>query len=498
MKDKNDNIGLAKETSLLFLVKIFGAIIAFVLQIIINKFLGTELYGQLSKYLAIATVFITLINLGTNVGIVKKAATSISKEEDKRYIWFSINILIILTIIVFILSAILKKWLIEFFSFDIYIFVFLFTFSVSFALSNILTGFFQGKKKTLYANVMDIVCYNFLLIGGSIIISNLSKSLYSLLFIYVLSNFVVLIIKTFSAKKQLLTRNKTYIDFSFKIKENFDFALMCIPFCLSAFCLSAQSMLLKMILDKNMGSFDVGVFRILETYVSCMALFVSPFITLWPYMANAYKEDRMDDLKEKYSDSVSIIALLALPTTVSMLICSNEVYAIFGINAESISRSYASLFLMLVSGTVDAVIGPAGALLNMTKYGRLNLIITLLSAFFCLGLSVLLIPKYGLLGAAISTGISRIITNIMTAFLNYIKLKICPYSLRLLVLITTSVPLYYLGKLLYITINSSLLINIIIISIVEVFLFLIEFYFIYNRLSKKIVVSFIDKIKNMS
>ena len=56
---KMKNIGLAKETSLLFVVKVCGAVFSFVVQIIINRLLGTSVYGQLSTYLAVAAVMIT-------------------------------------------------------------------------------------------------------------------------------------------------------------------------------------------------------------------------------------------------------------------------------------------------------------------------------------------------------------------------------------------------------------------------------------------------------
>lgn len=489
------NIGLAKETSLLFVVKVCGAVFSFVVQILINRLLGTSVYGQLSTYLAVAAVMINLLNLGTNIGMVKKIATSSSNRNDKKYIQYSLNISIAVTILFLLVSIIGYQQIIGLFSGNGLIMAMIILYSFSFAISNMFTGYLQGKKRTLFANVIDIVIYNLLLIGGALIASIIKKSVNTLLVAYLFTNILVLIYKIIVINKEdnnifekwrVLTKEET--------KENINYAGLCIPFCLSTLCISVQFMVMKIILDSNMGSYDVGIFRILETYVSCMALFVSPFITLWPYMAKAYKEDRMIELKNIYSNSVSVIALLALPTTISMLICCKEVYAIFGLDYSIIPGAFIAFFFMMLAGTIDAIIGPAGALLKMTNYGVANLIITVVFVFFSIGISICIIPKYGLIGAAISTSISRILTNIFTAVFNYLKLKIWPYNFKLFVLLLASLPLYFGGKCLYTAIDSAWVINILTIAVFEIVFFVILFYFLYKDLTSSFVASIKNKV----
>ena len=430
--------------------------------------------------------------------MVKKIATSASNRNDKKYIQYSLNISIAVTILFLLAIIIGYRQIISLFSDNALIMAMIILYSFSFAISNMFTGYLQGKKGTLFANVIDIVFYNLLLIAGAFIASRIEKSVNTLLLVYLLVNIFVLIHKIVVINKddndifkrwRVLTKEET--------KENISYAGLCIPFCLSTLCVSVQSMMMKLILDNNMGSYDVGIFRILETYVSCMALFVSPFITLWPYMAKAYKENRMLELKNTYSNSVSVIALLALPTTVSMLICCKEVYAIFGLDYSIISGAFIALFFMMLAGTIDAIIGPAGALLNMTNFGVANLVITFFSALLGIGISICLIPKYGLIGAAISTSVSRILTNILTAVFNYWKLKIWPYSIKLLVLLLASFPLYFGGKCLYAAINSSLVINILTIAVFEIVCFFILFYLLYNKLTSSFVSSIKIKISGI-
>lgn len=484
--------GLAKETSLLFLVKIAGAIFAFVLQVVINRLIGTSFYGQLSTYLAVAAVAINLMNAGTNTGIVKKTATATDLKGEKKSIIFSITTLLTITAILLFGVIIFNKKAAGLVDNNKSILLFILLYSFLFAVSNIYTGYFQGKKRTLYGNFIDIICYNVLLILGIFIVSFFSKTIYSLLAVYVSVTGLLLLIKMVSVHKplQLIRIDGTLREL---YKENINYSIMCIPFCLSTMCISVQAMILKVILNSNMGSFDVGVFRILETYVSCMALFVTPFVTLWPYMAEAYKNSKLNDLKNTYSMSVSIIALLVIPTTVSMLVCTKEVYAIFSLDYLNIKGAFVALALMIIAGAIDAIIGPAGALLNMTRFGNINFLITAGSTLLSIVLSMVIIPSYGLLGATIAIAFSRIITNIANALVNWKLLHIWPYELKLFLFLAISVPMYFIGVVVYSRLPDSLILRIFIIAFIEVFISVVVFLLIYKgkigeykaKLSKK-------------
>ena len=180
------HVGLAKETSLLFFVKIAGALFAFVLQVVINRLVGTTVYGQLSTYLSIGAVAVNILNLGTNTGIVKKAATSETEDEDQKYITYSLYIFIATFIALLLICIISSNKVMSMMDGSIIILLLVLVYSAALSVSNIYTGFFQGKKRTLLANGLDIIVYNILLIGGISITSFFSKNVNSVLFIYVI------------------------------------------------------------------------------------------------------------------------------------------------------------------------------------------------------------------------------------------------------------------------------------------------------------------------
>ena len=78
---------------------------------------------------------------------------------------------------------------------------------------------------------------------------------------------------------------------------------------------------------------------------------------------------------------------------------------------------------------INALSGPVGYLLNMTGFEKDNRNVTILSAFIIAGINFILIPKFGILGAAISTLISQSLWNGLLIFYAYKRLGFFPISI---------------------------------------------------------------------
>uniref|UniRef100_UPI003917263A polysaccharide biosynthesis C-terminal domain-containing protein n=1 Tax=Tamilnaduibacter salinus TaxID=1484056 RepID=UPI003917263A len=76
------------------------------------------------------------------------------------------------------------------------------------------------------------------------------------------------------------------------------------------------------------------------------------------------------------------------------------------------------LFLIVLAGGqfVNVVSGSVGYLLTMTGHERELRLNMLVGAITCLTLSLLLIPKYEILGGAIATSISIALQNLLGVF----------------------------------------------------------------------------------
>jgi len=93
-------------------------------------------------------------------------------------------------------------------------------------------------------------------------------------------------------------------------------------------------------------------------------------------------------------------------------------------------EAYTPLLILLPGQLLNICCGSVGLILSLTGYQYYTAIIFAASSFVNISLNFLLIPAYGMIGAAISTTISVCFWNILMAFYVIRKLKIQPTILR--------------------------------------------------------------------
>ena len=82
------------------------------------------------------------------------------------------------------------------------------------------------------------------------------------------------------------------------------------------------------------------------------------------------------------------------------------------------------MIILILGQSSSLIFGPNGPLLMMTGYQKSALKLTGLSAALNVILNIILIPKYGILGASISTSTSLFILNMLMYITVKNKLKI--------------------------------------------------------------------------
>jgi O-antigen/teichoic acid export membrane protein len=80
----------------------------------------------------------------------------------------------------------------------------------------------------------------------------------------------------------------------------------------------------------------------------------------------------------------------------------------------------------------DMAFGTNGEIIVMSKHYKFNVIAVAILAFLTIGLNLILIPKYGIEGAAIASFLAMLIFNISKFLFVWIKFKIQPFSINTL------------------------------------------------------------------
>lgn len=160
---------------------------------------------------------------------------------------------------------------------------------------------------------------------------------------------------------------------------------------------------------------DVGVFNIANRLSSLLLFPLMAMITiLAPKFAAMYAKKDMLALKTLANNSSRVLTYFAIPVALIIGLNVEWILSLFG---AEFTRGAPVLMILLVGVIINAVTGPVANLLMMSGNEVVVRNTAILSSITTLILCFLLIPRYGLIGGAISTSMGIAIQNISLTFL---------------------------------------------------------------------------------
>lgn len=140
---------------------------------------------------------------------------------------------------------------------------------------------------------------------------------------------------------------------------------------------------------------------------------------LGPLVSKSYASGDLKGAQGNIRFSVALGTLLSFLVFLFLVVCSKYILNMFG---DQFVSGYYALLLLGLSQLLSSIIGPFANILQMIGRQRevqrilfLGVVLTILCCF-------VLIPSYGLMGAAISTFIGRLVTDVLGCYRIYRKL----------------------------------------------------------------------------
>lgn len=140
-----------------------------------------------------------------------------------------------------------------------------------------------------------------------------------------------------------------------------------------------------------------------------------------PDLSKLFFSRRQEELKKLIEESTMLNFYLTVPLVFLVYIFSGDILNLFGPNY---TQATLALKIMVVAQVLNAFCGSVGYYLNMTGKENAYLKMLLLALALNIVLNLLLIPKYGIEGAATATGLSLILWNFIGVIYIYKKDKI--------------------------------------------------------------------------
>jgi len=216
-------------------------------------------------------------------------------------------------------------------------------------------------------------------------------------------------------RKQDLWKHFNLHQIKFPIKEILGFST---PLLTSSFVFMARSQLVILVLEYFRSTIDVAAYRAVQPVADLNTTVIQSFALLFmPTMARIFAQRDEQAIDDLYWQSAVWITVISFPIfLLTFSLAQPLTLLLFG---ERYAGSGWIMAVLAVGYYFNAALGFNADTLRI--YGRLRytVMIDIIATFICLGLSMILIPRYGAIGAAIGTCGTLVLYNI----LNHIGLK---------------------------------------------------------------------------
>ena len=172
---------------------------------------------------------------------------------------------------------------------------------------------------------------------------------------------------------------------------------------------------------------EVGIYNAAAIMSIQASLFlVSVNAIFSPIIADLYNKGHINQLSNLFKTTTKWIFELTLPVFLVFVLFSRHIMGLFG---EEFVVGWAVLVILGGAQLLNASVGSVGYTLTMTGRQKMELVNNLVLCGLNIFLNIILIRKFGILGAAIATGLSLGLINLLRLIEIYCLYKIHPYKL---------------------------------------------------------------------
>jgi len=432
---------IAKESTITFSGLVYGNVNRYLYTVLLARWVGAEFLGIYSMANAIMLIAEVLGKMGLETGVMR-FISRLNPEADtekiqkliasalKMTIAFSLVIMVGLIISSdFIVTQILNE------SPLLISVIIVFAIAIPFNALTLVSAFAtQGFKRLKYKTLVTQFLNPTLLLGSMVMcywfVSTESAVMVPMLLTGIVGFFVML-----SVLKKVSGMSNNQI-----VKSKFDISLL----KYSMFVTILQTFMHWMdilMLGYFTDATTVGLYHPAARTAGLLQALLLSFISIYaPMMAQFHGAGDREKMDHTYKLVSRWLLICAIPISAVFIIFPGKVLLLFG--PEYLPS--AKILVILTGATfIQAVLGAAGPALSMSGHTKLVLWNTIGAFVLNFGLNIFLIPKYGIVGAAIATlisltilGFARIIEVQIILRMNFIDRKVIKPILAGLIVFT--------------------------------------------------------------
>jgi O-antigen/teichoic acid export membrane protein len=437
MKNKNAEFDkslklLAKSSVIVFIGVVLSKILTYVYRIVIARQFGPEVYGLFSLAIMITGWFILLSTLGLGEGVLRFISRYRGKgDKDKIGFVFKSSIKILFltgtlaAIILFSLSSYISNKIFN----EPELAIFIKFFSLSIPFSIILTIFLATLRsherighQSFIANILSpalkvIFLISFIALGYSVRAVILSH-VFEVIAVFIIAFFICKhCVKTAFKKYNLDKKTKSKV-----LKSLLNYSL---PLFFAGFFWKVFHWADSFLIGYFQSATEVGIYNAAIPIALLMTMSIQLFMQLFfPMVNREYAKGQKETVKELSKQVGKWVFLINLPIIVLIILFPRAFLNIlFG--SEFIGGANALRFLS-IGALFLSFFEISNRLIGMSGRSKVIFVDFLVASIINIILNIILIPRYGITGAAFATMTSSIILSAVFAFQAKHYLSIVP------------------------------------------------------------------------
>ncbi len=388
----------------ILLFKLLGAFSLFAIYILISRYYGAESFGIFSLIFALMIISSVVARVGLDTYVLRVISSLENNKKEIAVFLKKVFIIIFISSIIVSLVILLSLRLIDTYLFKsidasnylIGLSIIILPYTFFNVLPEVFRGFNDIKRYSFFRNLSQ----NFT-IASLLAISIFFHYNYDPIYILYTAIIIITILITIfiyrflkQHKINLLERgsyNKKILKYSY-------------PMFLASSIMFIMGYIDSFMISYYLDEYQVGIYNAcinLSMLITFIPMSIGAFIS--PKVSSAYSNNEYSKVKRIFNNSLIIITIVTIPIFLILYFFADFFLGLFG---TAFTVATTTLLITNIAYLSEALCGPVGFILNMTDNQHIFMKILIIAVSINIIFNALLIPIYGINGAAIAMMLS--------------------------------------------------------------------------------------------
>jgi O-antigen/teichoic acid export membrane protein len=408
---------ILQKSSVSFLLQIAGSLFGYSLLLLVTRKIGASSWGVFVLFLSILNISSIFARLGVDMFTLKWVSASSTVFDKVKAIYFSSFRLVlfsstVVSLILYLTAESIAECILHdssFVSIIRWIAYVLPLFAITSVNENTFRGlkmikeyaFFQRTAKMFFAVIFFVIFYYGFKIRDSQLV----------VFSYILGLVIIFISSTFFIFRIIKSSNfSKYINSKEMIRQS-------IPMMMSSSALLLMSWADSLMIASFKGEYELGIYNVAVKVALLTSFTLSAVNSIAaPKISKAFNNEKEVEFRNIIIQTTKTIFFSTIPIIVVIFLFPEFILNFFG---EEFLLAKTALLILAFSQVLNAMSGSVGVILTMTGKEKVYRNILLFALVINITLNFLLIPEYGIEGAAIASASSLIFWNLYSVYYVY-------------------------------------------------------------------------------